>query len=71
MNLFCRNVGGIDRALRIVLGLVLVAYALNLGFPATGFNQLGWLGVIPLITGLIGYCPVYAVAEISTVPRRD
>ena len=71
MNFFCRNVGGIDRALRIALGIVLLAYAMNLGFPATGFNQLGWLGLIPLITGLIGYCPVYAVAEISTVARRD
>jgi hypothetical protein len=71
MNFFCRNVGGIDRALRVALGAVLLAYALNLGFPVTGFNQLGWLGLIPLVTGLIGYCPVYAVAEISTVARRD
>ncbi|MDB5643389.1 MAG: hypothetical protein JWN07_2706 [Hyphomicrobiales bacterium] len=66
MNIFCINVGGIDRALRIVLGLALLAYALNLGFPATGYNQLGWLGLIPLITGVFGYCPVYSIAEIST-----
>jgi hypothetical protein len=71
MNFFCRNVGGIDRGLRIVLGLALLAYALSVGFPSTGFNQLGWLGLVPLLTGLLGYCPVYAVAEISTATRRD
>lgn len=71
MNFFCRNVGGIDRALRIVLGAVLLAYALRLGFPATGYNHLGWLGLIPLVTGLIGFCPVYAVAEISTRSPSD
>ena len=70
-TMFCTNVGGIDRALRIVIGLALVAYALNIGFPTTGFNQLGWLGVLPLATGLIGYCPVYAIAEISTAPPRE
>ena len=71
MRFFCTNVGGIDRALRILLGLALLAGALDVGFPATGFNHLGWLGVVPLLTGLLGFCPVYAVAEISTARRPE
>ena len=70
MKFFCINVGGLDRALRIVLGLALLAYALTLGFPATGYNQLGWLGLVPLISGLVGFCPVYSIAEISTARGR-
>ena len=47
-----RNVGQIDRALRIVLGLVL------LGLAFTGqYTPWTWLGVVPLLTGLIGWCP--------------
>lgn len=67
------NLGGVDRAVRVVIGIVLLAYAWPIGFPSTGWNQLGWLGLLPLVTGLAGYCPVYAVAEIDTCrqkPRR-
>ena len=46
------NMGGIDRGLRIIIGLALLWYAL-LG-PATGYNWIGWIGVVPLLTGLIG-----------------
>ena len=38
------NVGTIDRALRIVIGLMLIAYALKLGLPNTGWNWVGWIG---------------------------
>lgn len=45
------NVGGIDRILRIVLGLVLI------GLTITGtIGVWGWLGVVPLATGVIGWC---------------
>ena len=70
MNMFCKNVGGLDRVLRIVIGLALLGFALNIAFPATGYNQLGWLGLVPLLSGLLGYCPIYAVAEISTATPR-
>lgn len=67
--MFCTNVGGIDRALRILIGLALIGYAL--GYPQqTEWNQLGWLGLIPLATGVFGYCPAYAIAEIDTRSRR-
>lgn len=48
------NVGGIDRILRLVIGIGLVAAA------ATGsVGAWGYIGVVPLLTGLIGWCPAY------------
>ena len=64
------NVGGIDRVLRIIIGLVLIAYAIPLGFPATGWNWVGWIGVIPLATAIFGMCPLYSLVGVSTCPRR-
>jgi len=55
------NVGGIDRILRIVLGLVLIGLTLN-----GNIGIWGWLGVVPLATGLIGWCPPYAMFGFST-----
>ncbi len=55
------NVGGIDRILRIAVGLVLI------GLAATGtVGWWGWLGVVPLATGAIGWCPPYAMFGWST-----
>jgi hypothetical protein len=55
------NVGGIDRLLRITGGVVLI------GLVALGqIGWWGWLGVIPLATGLIGWCPPYAMLGFST-----
>jgi hypothetical protein len=58
-----RNEGTWDRALRIMLGLV----GLSLVFmgPQTGW---GWFGVLPLTTGLLGYCPLYRLVGVSTCP---
>ncbi|MGE5546377.1 MAG: DUF2892 domain-containing protein [Solirubrobacterales bacterium] len=56
-----KNVGGIDRILRIVVGLVLIVLA------ATGTVGLwGWIGVVPLATGAIGWCPAYLPLGIKT-----
>lgn len=56
-----RNEGTIDRALRVILGLGLIALAL------TGtFSPWGWIGVVPLVTGLVGVCPVYSILGIRT-----
>lgn len=54
------NVGGIDRILRIVAGLALTAWAL-MGGPVWA-----WIGVVPLATGLIGWCPAYAPFGLNT-----
>jgi hypothetical protein len=54
------NVGGIDRILRIVVGLALVAWA------ATGGPVWAWIGIVPLATGAIGFCPIYPILGMST-----
>ena len=55
------NVGGIDRVLRIIVGLVLM------GLAATGtVGWWGWLGIVPLLTGVVGWCPPYAMLGFST-----
>lgn len=59
------NVGGIDRSLRIAAGLVLIALA------ATGtVGAWGWLGVVPLATGAIGWCPPYAILGFNTCAMK-
>jgi hypothetical protein len=62
------NVGTIDRIIRIVIGLVLLWYALMA--PATGYNWIGWIGVIPIITALVGSCPLYSILGVSTCPVK-
>jgi hypothetical protein len=58
-----RNEGSLDRGLRIAAGLVLIALA------ATGtIGMWGWIGVVPLATGLIGWCPAYKLLGINTCP---
>ncbi|PWS39177.1 DUF2892 domain-containing protein [Falsiroseomonas bella] len=57
------NVGGIDRVLRIVAGLVLLALG--------AFGPLGWwglVGLVPLGTALVGFCPLYPLLGINTCP---
>lgn len=62
--MFKTNVGGIDRALRIVVGLVLIA--LVFVGPQT---QWGWLGIIPLATGFLSTCPAYSLLGINTCKK--
>lgn len=57
------NVGSMDRALRIIVGIILITLA------ATGiFAPWGWIGVIPLLTGLFKFCPLYSVLGMNTCP---
>lgn len=59
------NVGGIDRILRIVLGLVLIGLAL------TGtIGVWGWIGVVPLATGFMSFCPLYTLIGMNTCPKK-
>ena len=60
------NMGNMDRIGRIVLGLLLLAYALQLGFLATGWNWVGWIGVVPILTAVVRYCPAYSLFGIRT-----
>ena len=56
-----KNVGTVDKVIRVILGLVLIA--LVFAGPQTPW---GWIGIIPLATGLIGFCPLYSVFGINT-----
>jgi hypothetical protein len=62
------NVGMIDRVIRIVVGILLIAFALRVGFPETGWNWIGWIGVVPILTAIFGYCPAYSLIGLSTCP---
>lgn len=60
-SLFKHNVGKVDRAIRIILGLVLVTNVfVGLGSP------LGWIGLVLIVTGLGGICPLYSLLNINT-----
>jgi hypothetical protein len=61
-----RNIGGTERIIRIVAGLVLIALA------ATGtVGWWGWLGAVPLATGLSGWCPPYSLLGINTCKKVE
>lgn len=66
--MFKTNVGGIDRILRIVVGLALIA-----GFFLNTEASMRWLyliGIIPLATGLMRTCPLYSILGLSTCPIK-
>jgi sulfite exporter TauE/SafE len=63
------NIGLIDRIVRVLAGIVLIAFALGIIAPATGRNWEGWIGVLPFVTGLIGISPAYAMFGLSTRKR--
>lgn len=67
--MFTANVGGADRILRIIVGLALLAFAIT-GLPATGYNWLGWIGVVPLATGFLRWCPAYSLFGLNTCPAQ-
>ena len=59
------NVGGIDRIVRIAAGLALI------GLTVTGnIGVWGWVGVVPLATGAIGWCPPYAIFGFNTCSMK-
>jgi hypothetical protein len=60
------NVGMVDRIARIAIGIALIAFALGYIAPGTGWNWLGWIGVVAIATALIGNCPAYSVFGLST-----
>ena len=59
-----KNVGGIDKILRIGAGVALVAWA------ALGGPVWAWIGVVPLATGLTGFCPAYPLLGMNSCPIR-
>ena len=57
------NVGGIDKWLRIALGIALIVWA------ATGGPVWAWVGIVPLLTGLFNFCPLYRLLGVNTCAR--
>ncbi|MBE0590242.1 MAG: DUF2892 domain-containing protein [Hydrogenophaga sp.] len=60
-----KNVGGIDRILRIVVGIALIAAA-----AMGSIGVWGYIGVVPLLTGLMGWCPPYALLGFNTCSMK-
>lgn len=59
------NVGGIDKILRILVGIVLIVLTI------TGTIGLwGWIGVLPLVTGLFNFCPAYKLLGVNTCKTK-
>lgn len=57
------NVGNIDRILRIVIGLVLIALA-----ATSTVGVWGYIGIVPLLTGIFKFCPAYSLLGVNTCP---
>lgn len=62
------NVGGLDKVLRIVAGLGVLSLVLILEGPARWW---GLVGLVPLLTGLIGWCPAYTLIGLNTCPAKQ
>lgn len=58
------NTGGVDRVIRILAGLALLAWALAFHGPVWAY-----IGIVPLATGLIGWCPAYTILGINTCKK--
>ncbi len=63
--MFKPNVGATDRIIRVVVGLGLISLV-YVG-PQTPW---GWLGIVPLLTAVVGYCPLYSLIGASTAERK-
>ncbi len=64
------NIGTVDRILRIVVGVVLLAYAFKIGFHATGWNWVGFIGIVPILTAVFRFCPAYPIFGINTCAKK-
>lgn len=67
--MFATNEGTVDRALRIIVGLALLVWFLvDQGQGVWHYAKL--IGIVPLVTGVIGSCPLYSILGISTCPMK-
>ncbi len=68
--MFKTNESSIDRMLRVILGLAMLgAYVMGVA-PDSGWRWLLLVGVVPLLTGLVGSCPLYSILGLSTCPMK-
>jgi hypothetical protein len=64
------NVGGIERPIRIVLGIMLIGIGAFGGLPVAGMAAALIVGTVALVTGAIGFCPAWALFGINTCPAK-
>ena len=57
------NVGSVDRVVRVLIGLALLAFAVYSGQP---YAWLGYIGIVPILTAIFGTCPLYSMLGVST-----
>jgi hypothetical protein len=60
------NVGTVDRVVRLVIGIVLIMFAFGYIAPGTGWNWVGWIGIVPILTAIFSTCPAYSLLGLST-----
>jgi Protein of unknown function (DUF2892) len=58
------NIGNFDRAIRIVLGAALIGYALLA--KDRPYSSFGWIGIIPILTAFVSFCPIYSLLGVRT-----
>jgi len=63
---FAKNEGAVDRAVRVVAGAALIG-----GAVMGPLAPWGWIGVVPLATGILGTCPLYSLIGASTCPLKE
>lgn len=64
------NVGGMERPIRIVVGVVLLGVGVFAGLPPVGMGAALVVGTIALVTGATGYCPLWGLFHINTCPTK-
>ncbi|WP_245164999.1 DUF2892 domain-containing protein [Stappia sp. 28M-7] len=68
MSMITTNVGSADRIARIVVGVALIAFAL-FGPAEITWKWIGWIGVVPLLTAFLKWCPAYTLFGVNTCGR--
>lgn len=66
--MFKINEGMLDRVVRVVVGLALLGAFF--AYPDAGWRWLALIGIVPMVTGLVGSCPLYSVFGLSTCPVK-
>lgn len=68
--MFATNVGTVDRIIRVIVGVGLLAFAL-MGPADIGWKWVGYIGVIPLLTAIFSTCPLYSLLGMSSCPVKQ
>ncbi|MCC0039694.1 MAG: DUF2892 domain-containing protein [Brucellaceae bacterium] len=66
--MFKTNEGTVDRALRVIVGVVLLA--LFFLYSDASWRYFALIGIVPIVTGLVGWCPLYSMLGLSTCPAK-